>query len=164
MSPDKNPTEALKKGEFKESAKAAAAAASEMAHEAAETAMSKISDKTTEAKDGLASEMHDTAAALRRAAREVRDGSPQGSTFSYLAEGLADMADTVKDKNVSDLTGIVTTFARQNPLAFLGGAALLGFAATRFAKASEPERLPATPVTAVPAYPAHTKPMGYDND
>ncbi|MBD3665921.1 hypothetical protein ACFQD0_19460 [Sulfitobacter aestuariivivens] len=164
MSPDNDAKEALKQGEFKKSAEAAAATASSMAQDAAESAKATLAAKSTEAKDGLAGEMHDTAAALRRAAHEMRDGSPQGSTFSYLADGLADMADSVKDQDVSDVPGIVNNFARNNPMAFLGGAALLGFAATRFAKASEPSRDPVTPARATPAYPAQTAPMGVDYD
>ena len=125
--------------EVKGHAKDAADTVSAMARDAAGTAKAKIAAKSEEAKDGLASEIHDTAAALRRAADEVRDGSPQGSTFSMLANGLADMADSVKDQNVSDIVGAANSFARKNPIAFLGGAALLGFAVSRFAKASEPQ-------------------------
>ena len=123
--------------EIKGHAKDAASTVSDMAQDAAGTAKAKIAAKSEEAKDSLASEMHDTASALRRAADEVRDGSPQGSTFSMLANGLADMADSVKDQNVSDMVGVANSFARKNPIAFLGGAALLGFAVSRFAKASE---------------------------
>ena len=41
-------------------------------------------------------------------------------------DGLADMADSVKDQSANDMVGTVSDFARRNPLAFLGGAALLG--------------------------------------
>ena len=137
-------TETDSKTELKKSAEAVADTASKLARDATETAKSKIEATTAQARDGIASEMQDTAAALRRAAQEVRDGSPQGSTFSYLADGLADMADSVKGQNVSDLFGIVNDFARRNPVAFLGGAALLGFATSRFAKASGPQDTAAT--------------------
>ncbi|UWR21744.1 hypothetical protein [Sulfitobacter sp. S190] len=123
--------------ELKGHAEDAVDTVSNMAKDAAGTAKAKVAAKSEAAKDGLASEMHDTAAALRRAADEVRDGSPQGSTFSMLANGLADMADSVQGQNVSDIASVASNFARKNPVAFLGGAALLGFAVSRFAKASE---------------------------
>ena len=43
----------------------------------------------------------------------------------------------VREQSLSSLTGDLTRFARQNPAVFLGGAALLGFAAARLMKASE---------------------------
>ena len=67
--------------EVKGHAKDAADTVSAMARDAAGTAKAKIAAKSEEAKDGLASEIHDTAAALRRAADEVRDGSPQGMSI-----------------------------------------------------------------------------------
>lgn len=130
------------KQKISESAQAAKTAAADTAADAAQAAQSYAQDKTNQAKDGVASEMHTTADALRRAANEVREGSPQGSAFSFMADGLADMADSVKDQSVNDMVGNVTSFARSNPVAFLGGAALIGFAATRFAKASTPPAAP----------------------
>lgn len=89
------------------------------------------------AKDRAADEVSAIATALRRASDELRDGSPQERTFGQIAETLADMSDGVRDKDMRDIVQDVSGFARRNPLAFLGGAALLGFAATRFAKAGQ---------------------------
>ena len=80
------------------------------------------------------------AKALRDASQNLRDGSPQARAFAQIADGLADAADAVRNRDVNELAGDLTGFARRNPLAFLGGAALLGFAATRFAKASSTPR------------------------
>ena len=124
--------------EIKETAARAGASAKQAAQDAAQTAKQEAVSRAGAAKDGVADEMHTTATALRRAAEDVRDGSPHGAAFSYLADGLADMADSVKGQDVSDMIGGVSNFARRNPIAFLGGAALLGFAATRFAKAKTP--------------------------
>ncbi len=88
------------------------------------------------ARSGVATEMSGIADALRRAAQEMRSGSPQERTFGQIAESLADASDTIRDRDVGELANEVSRFARRNPLAFLGGAALAGFAATRFAKAS----------------------------
>lgn len=88
------------------------------------------------ARSGVATEMSGIADALRRAAEDMRSGSPQERTFGQIAESLADASETIRDRDVGQLAGDVSDFARRNPLAFLGGAALAGFAATRFAMAT----------------------------
>lgn len=88
-------------------------------------------------KSSAADEVAGIASALRTAANEMRNGSPQERTFGQIAEGLADASESMRDKDLSTLVQDVGVFARKNPLVFLGGAALIGFAATRFAKASD---------------------------
>ena len=80
------------------------------------------------------------AISLRRAADELRGGSPQERTFGQMADALADVSDNVRGKDFGEMAGDMSDFARRNPLAFLGGAALLGFAGTRLARASEQNR------------------------
>jgi hypothetical protein len=109
------------------------AAAKDMAH----TAKAAVSDRVEAAKSTAASEVDGIASALRKAADELRDDSPQARTFWQLSTGLADFSDTIRGKDFSELTRDVSTFARRNPVVFLGGAVLLGLAASRFAKASE---------------------------
>lgn len=89
-----------------------------------------------QAQGSAAEEVRNVASALRTAADEMRSGSPQERTFSQLADGLADAADAMRDKDLGEMMGSLNGFAREQPLTFLGGPALLGFAATRFAKAS----------------------------
>ncbi|ABD55126.1 hypothetical protein [Jannaschia sp. CCS1] len=107
-------------------------AARDMAQDAAAAA----SDRAGEAKSAMADEVSGVASALRTAANEMRSGSPQERTFGQIAEGLADVSDAMREKDLSTMVADVSAFARKNPLVFLGGAALIGFAATRFAKAS----------------------------
>ncbi len=98
-------------------------------------------EQSEQVKDGAASEMENISSALRSAADKSRAGSPQERTFGQAAEALADFSDMVRNKDLGEMLSDVNGFARRNPLAFLGGAALLGFAATRFAKASStPDR------------------------
>ena len=122
----------------KDSIKDASGTVAAMAKDAGESAKAQVAAKADAAKGNLADEIDTTASALRKAASDMRDGSPQGSTFSYLADGLADMAETVRGQDLSEVVTATGNFARRNPLAFLGGAALLGFAVTRFTKASAP--------------------------
>ena len=70
----------------------------------------------------------------------MRSGSAQERTFSQIAEGLADASDAMRDKDLGEMVGAVSNFARRNPMVFLGSAALIGFAATRFARASDDGR------------------------
>ncbi len=88
------------------------------------------------AKQDVADEISSVSSALRRAQDELRDGSPQERTFGAMAGAMADLADTVRGKDLGELAGDLSAFARRNPVAFLGGAALLGFAGVRMAKAS----------------------------
>lgn len=91
-------------------------------------------------KDGFASEVSSVSRALRRASEELRDGSPQERTFGAAADAMADFADSVRDRDLGQMVDELSDFARRNPVGFLGGAALLGFAGTRLAKASRRAR------------------------
>jgi len=88
-------------------------------------------------KETVADEISDMGNALRRASDELRSGSPQERSFGQMAGALADLSDTVREKDLGEIAGDLSDFARRNPLAFLGGAALLGFAGTRLARASQ---------------------------
>lgn len=121
-------------------AKEVAAAASEevkaRAQGVADTVTAEAGNYAGQAKDAAADEVKGVASALRTAAEEMRSGSPQERTFSQIAESLADASDTMRDKDLGEMVWAVTDFAKRNPMVFLGSAALIGFAATRFAKAS----------------------------
>lgn len=152
--------------EVKKTASDLAEHARDAAGEAVDSASSAAKSQAREAKSSVADEMSGVASALRTAAEEMRKGSPQERTFGQIAEGLADASDAVRDKDLGTMVDDVTRFARNNPLVFLGGAALVGFAATRFAKASaaRPTSQPASPATGYPvatagaAAPAPTAP------
>lgn len=88
------------------------------------------------AKTSVANEVSGVASALRTAAEEMRSGSPQERTMGQIAESLADASDAIQNKDLGAMVQDVSRFARKSPLLFLGGAAVVGFAATRFAKAS----------------------------
>ncbi|MBF9033861.1 hypothetical protein HKCCE2091_06385 [Rhodobacterales bacterium HKCCE2091] len=103
-------------------------------------ALDEAAKRGNRAKDSLADEVSDIGNALRHAADELRTGSPQERTFGQMASALADVSDTVRDKDLGEIVGDLSDFARRNPLAFLGGAALLGFAGTRIARASRQNR------------------------
>ena len=151
--------------------------ATRVAHDAAETAKREAYARGESVRDTAADEIGNVGHALRKAADEMRNGSPQERTIGYLASTLADASDSVREKDLAEMVDDVTGFARRNPLLFVTGAALLGFAASRFGKASyrpalaAPEEgtqfanagraratTPATPVTPGTPYPGGSRP------
>ena len=127
----------------RDSKETARGAVDDLAHEASKTAQNakdrvtdEVSRQAEAGRDGVANEISDMGQALRRAAEELRSGSPQERTFGQMANTLADLSDTVRDKDLGEIVNDVSGFARRNPVGFLAGAALLGFAGTRLAKAS----------------------------
>ena len=104
-----------------------------------EDVKSAAADKTDEVKGQTADEIARTARGLEAAANEM-DGSPlQQDLLREAADGLKHIAQAVEGKSIGAMVGDLSAFGRQNPLAYLGGAALAGFALARFARASSPE-------------------------
>ena len=114
-----------------------------VAHDIKEAAVNKFDEavkdvraRTGVAKEGVADDVQDVAMALRRASEQLRGGSAQERTLGTIASSLADASDSIRDKDLGEIVQMVNKVARDNPALFLGGAALLGFAASRYAKAS----------------------------
>ncbi len=93
--------------------------------------------KFEEGKAEATSRIDRTAEQIRNAGQEFGDDSYQAQAAEYLASNLSQAAEMIRGKDLGDLVGDVTLFARRNPALFLGGAALLGFAAARMMKASD---------------------------
>ncbi len=108
------------------------AAASHKYDEAKKQAQTMADD----AKSDVADEVNDVASALRRASEELRTGSAQERTLAQIANTIADASDSIRDKDLGEIVAMISRTGRRNPVLFLGGAALLGFAASRYAKAS----------------------------
>jgi CRP-like cAMP-binding protein len=90
---------------------------------------------------GLASALHSTAEHLR-----TQDQSAMAQYTQQAAEGLQRFSQTLKDRDLGSLMGQIENFARHQPGAFIGSAALLGFMAARFLKSSGERR----------SHPSHT--------
>ncbi|NIZ12086.1 hypothetical protein [Phaeobacter sp. HF9A] len=63
----------------------------------------------------------------------------QAQAAQLVAGRLEDIAETVRHLDVQETINEVSSFARRNPVAFLGATALAGFAATRFLKTTTPQ-------------------------
>ena len=102
-------------------------------------AKDRISGQYDEKKTVALNEVQHFASALRRAGENLReDGSSSiGATLlTRAAERLDSIGSSVGGKDLDTIVTDVERLARRNPAAFLGGAMLLGFAASRFLKSS----------------------------
>ena len=106
------------------------------ASEKYDEAVTEVRAKADGAKSNVAGEVKDFSDVLRRASDELRDGSAQERTLGQISSSLADVSDQIRDKDLGEMVQMASKVARDNPILFLSGAALLGFAASRFAKAS----------------------------
>jgi ElaB/YqjD/DUF883 family membrane-anchored ribosome-binding protein len=119
------------------------------AQELGQQAQEKIGEATDKAKsfaadqkDLAANQINGVAEAISRVAGEL-EGSDQQSIGRYardLANGLSKFGKQIESRDVDDLLGAAQDFGRSQPVAFLGVAALAGFAASRFALASNHRR------------------------
>ncbi len=93
-------------------------------------------------KDETANRVEGVAQALRNAAGSL-DDQDQSAVAGYArqaASGLDRVSDALSNRSLDDLVETVEDFARRQPVAFLGGAALAGFVMARFAKSSSERR------------------------
>ena len=108
--------------------------------------VAEVKSQAEDAKTTVADQVSDAAMALRRASEEMRGGSAQERTVGQIASSLADVSDALRGKDLSEIVQAASRVARDNPVLFLGGAALLGFVASRYAKASaEQSQRPGSP-------------------
>ncbi len=109
------------------------------AQSAVDNAKSAAMDKTEEVKGQAAGEIDRTAHGLEAAADDLEGSPMQQDLLREAADGLRQIAQAVQGKSVGEMVGDISDFGRRNPLAFLGGAALAGFALARFARAGSPD-------------------------
>jgi hypothetical protein len=118
-------------GEMKESARSALEGATAVA-----------ADRTAEVRDQAVGEIERTARGLEAAADEMRGSPFQQDLLREAAEGLKQISHAIEGKSVGAVVAEISDFGRRNPLAYLGGAALAGFALARFARASARQESP----------------------
>jgi hypothetical protein len=105
--------------------------------EAAEAAQTEARRIAGQQKNASADRLDEVAGAVDRAARSLETGMPQMAGYAHdAAARLEDAAKTLRQRNIDDLIADIGNFARAQPVLFLGGAMLAGFALTRFLKSS----------------------------
>ena len=92
-----------------------------------------------QARDHAAQKVTNAANAANAAGAQFEGDSLQARAAHQVADQVEGIAARLRSADLNTITRDVSQFARQNPALFVGGAALLGFAATRFLKARDPE-------------------------
>ena len=105
----------------------------------AHAAGSQASQLANDTKDAAAGQISGVATALREAASGLTKGSAAERTLGQIANGFADASESLHDRDLGELISAASDVAKRNPIAFIGGAVLIGFAASRFLKASAPD-------------------------
>jgi len=109
-----------------------------------------------EQKDLLASQLGGVSDALQKVAGELEgNGEASAQYVRMVADGAEKLTGTLRDNSVDDILSIAQDFGRRQPAAFLGLAALLGFAASRFVSASAHRQQPDATM------PSSTEPNSY---
>ena len=95
-----------------------------------------------EQKDFAATRVSGIASAIERVGSELEQGDQRevGRYARQIGEGLQRFADDLKGKDLGEVAAMAEDFGRRQPGAFLGIAALAGFAASRFLTASADRR------------------------
>jgi len=101
----------------------------------------KVKGLAAEQKDLLATQIGGIADAMERVAADLEAQGSSGASYARtIADNASQLSTTVRDNDVDQIIAKTQTFGRQQPAAFLGAAALLGFAASRFLLASSKRR------------------------
>lgn len=102
-------------------------------------------DQADMAKESAASHMHAFADALRTASDELgkKQSGPAAEMVSSAAAGLEGFSRSLHGKSTGEMVDKVRQFGRENPMGFLAGSVLAGFALARFATAATPPSTPA---------------------
>lgn len=92
-------------------------------------------------KELVASQLSGVSEALQKVAGELEQQDQSGAHYvRMVADGAAKLTTTVRDNDVDQILSMAQDFGRKQPAAFMGAAALLGFAASRFLLASASRR------------------------
>ena len=97
----------------------------------------KAKGMASEQKDLLARQLVGLSGAIDRVANELEGENEASAQYvRMVADGANRLTSTLRDNNVDDILAMAQDFGRKQPVAFLGAAALLGLAASRFVLAS----------------------------
>jgi hypothetical protein len=123
--------------EIKSEASAQVEQLTEEAKEQLSQATDKVRGLASEQKDLLAAQIGDVASAMERVASDLEANNGASAQYArMIADRAGKLSSSIRDNSVDQLLDMAQDFGRRQPAAFLGAAALLGFAASRFLTAS----------------------------
>ena len=106
----------------------------------------KVKGMAAEQKDLLAGHIGGLAASMSRVADDLDQNNDTSAHYARLiADNAEKLSATIHNNDVDQILEIAQNFGRKQPAAFMGAAALLGFAASRFLMASAKRTTTATP-------------------
>jgi len=117
----------------------ARAHANNLGAQAKAAATQEATAQAEKAKHATASKVQQAADAADAAASQLDPASPQAEAMSQVAEHIEGFASQLRHADVREIASQATDMARRNPMLFIGGAAIAGFAAARFLKARDPQ-------------------------
>jgi hypothetical protein len=86
--------------------------------------------------------------AIDKVAGDLEESKAPGANYvRIIADNAQQLSANVRDKDVSELLNMAQDFGRRQPVVFMGVAALLGFAASRFLMASAQRARPVASYT-----------------
>lgn len=95
----------------------------------------------SEQKDMVADQLGSVAQALHKAAGELEQENATTAGYAHrIADGIDRFTRDMKSRDVDGIVGMAEDFGRKQPGAFMAAAAIAGFAASRFLKASADRR------------------------
>ncbi len=95
----------------------------------------------TEQKEMFAQQLGGVAQAIRKAADELdRENATTAGYAHKIAEGMDRITENLREQDVDGLIAMAEDFGRRQPAAFMATAAIAGFAASRFLRASAGRR------------------------
>lgn len=121
--------------QFKNAIKDGAGNILEAAQHAASDASDRVEGLVSVQKDAGADRLTRIALIIKRAADELEQEIPIAAPYIRGgADQIEDFASVLKTQSLSQIVGTIEDFARRQPAAFVGIAALASFAAVRFLK------------------------------
>ncbi|MGR3512033.1 MAG: hypothetical protein ACU0GG_04665 [Paracoccaceae bacterium] len=112
--------------------------ADDLAEEAREKVTEKARAEAETLRDTAAEETQKAANAAEAAAQEFDPASMQAQAIEQIASRIEDIATQIRSSDIDRIAQTVRQTAERNPMMFLAGFALAGFAVTRFLKARDP--------------------------
>jgi hypothetical protein len=108
------------------------------AGEQLDAALDRAETASAEGKTYIAKSVSGIAAAIEKVGRELEQGAqPEIGRYAIgVGQGIERFARDIRDRDLGEIARIAEEFGRKRPVAFLGAAALAGFATSRFLRAS----------------------------
>lgn len=128
-------------GKVADEAKEQVASLADRAKEEVGAVTDKARSLAADQKDLLAAQVGGVADAMERAASDLEANNGASAQYArMIADNAEKLSSTIRDNDVDHLLGMAQDFGRKQPALFIGAAALLGFAASRFVLASAKRR------------------------